>query len=154
MLPEITIYTDGASSGKADAPGGWAAILVFGDVERAVMGNEPKTTNQRMEMTAAIRGLQTLTRPCRVKLISDSAYLVNCFQQNWYRKWKRNGWKNAKNKPVSNRDLWEELISAVQKHEVTFVHVRGHAGHEYNERCDILAVEAKKNGSYAMAGIP
>lgn len=149
--PLVTIYTDGASSGKSDAPGGWACILVYGEHEQAIMGNDPKTTNQRMEMTAAIRGLQALTRPCRVRLVSDSAYLVNCFQQRWYQRWKKNGWKNAKQKPVSNRDLWEELLLATKRHEVLFVHVHGHAGHEYNERCDLLAVEAKKNGMYALA---
>lgn len=145
-LPEVTIYTDGASSGKADAPGGWAAILVYGATEHPIVGHEAKTTNQRMEMTAAIRGLQALKRPCKVQLISDSAYLVNCFQHHWHRKWVKNGWKNSKHKPVSNRDLWEELLIVAKKHEVVFVHVRGHAGHEYNERCDLLAVEAKKNG--------
>lgn len=151
-LPEVTIYTDGASSGKSDSPGGWAAILVYGSTEYVIMGHDPKTTNQRMEMLAAIRGLQALTRPCRVHLVSDSAYLVNCVQQHWHRKWKRNGWRNAKGKAVSNRDLWEELLLAIQKHEVTFEHVKGHAGHEYNERCDLLAVEAKKNGAYALEG--
>lgn len=110
------------------------------------MGSEAKTTNQRMEILAAIRGLQALTRPCRVHLVSDSAYLVNCFQQNWHRKWKKNGWKNSKHKSVANVDLWKELLLATQRHGVTFEHVKGHAGHEYNERCDLLAVEAKKNG--------
>lgn len=151
MPPNVIIYTDGASSGKADAPGGWACILVYGEHEQALVGNDPKTTNQRMEMAAAIRGLQALTRPCEVTVISDSAYLVNCMQKSWHKKWRKNGWKNAVNKPVANRDLWEELLAAVGKHNVTFQHVRGHAGHEYNEKCDLLAVEAKKAGIYAGA---
>lgn len=102
-----------------------------------------------MEITAAIRGLQALKRPCKVEVVSDSAYLVNCMQQSWWRKWYKNGWRNAKNKPVSNRDLWEELLAACKPHTVLFAHVRGHNGHEYNEKCDFLAVEAKKAGAYA-----
>lgn len=149
LLSEVTIYTDGASSGKSNAPGGWAAILVFHGAEHAVVGNDPKTTNQRMEITAAIRGLQALTRPCKVNVVSDSAYLVNCMTQQWYKKWRKNGWRNAQNKYVANRDLWEELIAVIEKHEVTFEHVRGHAGHDYNEKCDLLAVEAKRNGIYS-----
>lgn len=149
--PQVTIYTDGASSGKSEAPGGWAAILVYGSIEHTIMGFDPKTTNQRMEMTAAIRGLQALKRRCQVTVVSDSAYLVNCFQQHWHRKWARNGWKNAKQKPVSNRDLWEELIAIVRKHDVIFAHVHGHAGHKYNEMCDQIAVEAKKSGAHATA---
>lgn len=144
MLPRITIYTDGASSGKSDAPGGWSCILVFRGHEKALTGSDPKTTNQRMEMTAAIRGLQALTRPCEAMVISDSAYLVNCMQKGWHKKWRKNGWKNAKGKPVSNRDLWEELIAATARHKVIFVHVRGHNGHIMNERCDELAVMAKQ----------
>lgn len=151
MLPEVTIYTDGASSGKSEAPGGWACIFVYGEREHAITGNDPKTSNQRMEMTAVIRGLQSLTRPCRVLVVSDSAYVVNCIQQGWWRKWKRNGWKNAKNKRVANRDLWEELLKALEWHEAVFAHVKGHNGHEYNEKCDILAVEAKKAGAYASS---
>jgi len=149
-LSEVVIFTDGASSGKSDGPGGWACILVYGEHEHAITGNDPATTNQRMEMTAAIRGLQALKRPCKVTVVSDSAYLVNCMQQCWYEKWTKNGWKNAKGKPVVNKDVWEELLEAVSKHEVIFAHVHGHAGHEYNERCDFLAAGAKKNGAYAL----
>jgi ribonuclease HI len=151
VQPEVTIYTDGASSGKSGAPGGWCAILVYGEHEHAITGNDPSTTNQRMEMTAAIRGLQALKRPCRVSVVSDSAYLVNCIQQSWWRKWEKNGWKNAKGKAVSNRDLWEELLQAMERHDVIFAHVRGHNGHTYNEKCDLLAVEAKRAGVYAAA---
>lgn len=114
-------------------------------------GSNPSTTNQRMEMTAAIRGLQALTRPCKVQVVSDSAYLVNCMQQHWYRKWRKNRWRNAKNQRVRNKDLWEELLEITKEHEVTFAHVKGHNGHEHNERCDLLAVEAKKAGVYAGA---
>ena len=147
--PEVTIYTDGASAGKSGAPGGWCAILVYGEHEHAITGNDPFTTNQRMEVTAAIRGLQALKRPCKVTVVSDSAYLVNCMQQNWHEKWVKNGWKNAKNKAVSNRDLWEELLTAIKRHDTSFAHVRGHNGHIYNEKCDFLAVEAKKAGECA-----
>lgn len=143
---EVVIYVDGASSKNGDGPGGWAAILVFGDVEREFSGYDPKTTNQRMELTAVLMGLRQLTRACTVHVVSDSAYVVNCFRDRWYEKWEQNGWVNAKRRPVENQDLWRELLEEVAKHEVTFEHVRGHAGHEYNERCDVLAVAAKKNG--------
>ncbi len=141
----VEIYTDGACSGNP-GPGGWAGILIAGGKEKEVSGYEPSTTNNRMELTAAIKALEELTRPCRVKLYSDSAYLVNAFNQDWLENWKKNGWKNASKAPVSNADLWEELDSLNQLHDITWIKVKGHADNEYNNRCDELAVaEIKKN---------
>jgi ribonuclease HI len=136
--PEVVVYTDGACSGNP-GPGGWAAVLRYADHEREISGGEPHTTNQRMEMTAAVEALRALKRPCRVKLHSDSAYLVNCFQQRWYDNWMRNGWKSRNKTPVQNRDLWEELIRLSRVHEVDWIKVAGHSGDELNERCDRLA---------------
>jgi ribonuclease HI len=139
--PEVTIYTDGACSGNP-GPGGWAAVLRFGDSEREISGGEAHTTNQRMELRAAIEGLKALTRPCRVHLHSDSAYLVNCFRQRWYENWIRNSWMTRAKTPVGNRDLWEELIRLNEIHDVEWIKVAGHAGDPLNERCDVLARQA------------
>lgn len=140
-MKEVTIYTDGACSGNP-GPGGWAAILFYGEHRKELAGGEKETTNQRMELQAAIEGLQALKEPCRVKLYSDSAYLVNCFQQGWYKSWLKNGWKNAKGKPVENKDLWERLLALKNQHQVEFIKVKGHADDEWNNRCDQLAVAA------------
>jgi ribonuclease HI len=137
----VSLYTDGACSGNP-GPGGWAAILVYGEHEKALSGGEKDTTNQRMEIAAVVEGLKALTRPCHVKVYSDSAYVVNAFHQQWYVAWKRNGWRNSKNEPVKNRELWEALLTEVAKHKVEFCKVKGHSGHQYNERCDALAREA------------
>lgn len=134
----MIIYTDGACSGNPGI-GGWAAILRWGEHVREITGGELNTTNQRMELTAAIEGLAALKRPCRVKLHSDSAYLVNAFKQRWFDRWRLNGWLNAKKEPVENQDLWERLLSLTEKHEVEFVKVKGHADDELNNRCDELA---------------
>ncbi|MFQ5628770.1 MAG: ribonuclease HI [bacterium] len=139
-LKKVEIYTDGACSGNP-GPGGWAVILKFGDNDKELAGYEPNTTNNRMEITAVIKGLQALKLPCEVDVYSDSAYLVNCFQQGWIEKWKRNGWKTSGKKLVQNIDLWQTLDSLKNEHKVTFHKVQGHAGHEYNERADALAVE-------------
>jgi ribonuclease HI len=136
--PLVTIHTDGACSGNP-GPGGWAAILRYESHEREISGGEPHTTNQRMELRAAIEGLCALGRPCRVRLHSDSAYLVNCFQQRWYENWRANGWKTRKKTPVENRDLWEELVRLAGVHDVSWIKVAGHAGDPLNERCDALA---------------
>lgn len=144
--PEVTIYTDGACSGNP-GPGGYGAVLVHGDFLREISGGDPNTTNQRMELRAAIEALQALRKPCRVRLHSDSAYLVNCFQQRWYENWIRNGWKNRSKKPVENRDLWEELLRLASVHEVEWVKVAGHAGDPMNERCDVLARKAAKEAA-------
>jgi ribonuclease HI len=142
-MDQVTIYTDGACSGNP-GPGGWAAILIAGKHEREISGGAKNTTNNRMELTAAIEALRALKRPCRVTLYSDSAYLVNTFRQGWLSAWKRNGWKRGpnKNEPVLNQDLWEELDRLQNQHEMAWEKIQGHAGHKYNERVDQLAVGA------------
>lgn len=150
----VTIYTDGSSS-PADKSGGWAALLIANGREKEVAGWEVDTTNQRMELMAAIGGLSALKqkRRWKVKLYSDSAYLVNCFLQEWYVKWRANGWLNYRNKPVANRELWETLESLVVLYDVEFIHVKGHAGHPVNERVDRLASEARRFGVDAISTI-
>lgn len=135
---EVTVYTDGACS-KNPGPGGWAAVLKFGEHIREVSGGERQTTNQRMEIQAVVEALQALKESCHVKIHSDSAYVVNCIKQKWYVNWQKNGWRNSKGDPVQNKDLWEALLSAMQRHRVEFVKVKGHAGVAWNERCDELA---------------
>jgi ribonuclease HI len=137
----VEIYTDGACSGNP-GPGGWAAVLRYGDHVKEISGGERETTNQRMELTAVLNGLRCLKEPCEVTVFSDSAYVINCFRQRWYLTWRRNGWKNSKGEPVQNRDLWERLLSEVERHRVRFEKVKGHAGVALNERCDQLAREA------------
>jgi ribonuclease HI len=140
MSDRVTIYTDGACSGNP-GPGGWAAILRFGDVERELSGGEPLTTNNRMEMKAAIEGLNALKRPCRVDLFTDSQYLMQGMT-SWMKAWKQRGWKTADNKPVKNAELWRALDEAAARHDVTWHWVRGHAEDEMNNRVDALAVAA------------
>jgi ribonuclease HI len=140
-LREVTIYTDGACSGNP-GPGGWGAILLTGAHRREVSGYAPVTTNNRMEIMAAIGAIQSLKVPCSVKLHSDSAYLVNAFRQNWLGNWQRNGWLNSKKDPVENQDLWRELLQVVRQHEVEWLKVKGHADNPYNNRCDELARNA------------
>jgi ribonuclease HI len=138
----IVIYCDGACSGNQFTrnKGGWGAVLRYGDHVREISGGERDTTNQRMELTACISALEILKkRPLRVDVYSDSAYLVSCIRQGWYRKWQLNGWRNAAKKPVENRDLWERLIALLGSHEVAFHKVEGHHGVELNERADALA---------------
>ena len=133
----VTIHTDGACSGNP-GPGGWGAILRTGGVEKELSGGETLTTNNRMELTAAIMALETLKRPCVVKLYTDSAYLKDGIGK-WIHGWKRNGWKTADKKPVKNVDLWQRLDAAIARHEVHWHWVKGHAGHAENERADELA---------------
>lgn len=135
---EVIVYTDGACSGNP-GPGGWGAVLMFGDAVKEISGGEPRTTNNRMELTAAVRALEMLKEPVRVRLHTDSAYMVNCFHEAWYERWERNGWKNSKKEPVENRDLWERLISQTRLHHVEFVKVKGHSTDKWNNRCDELA---------------
>jgi ribonuclease HI len=143
-LPAVDIYTDGACSGNP-GPGGWAGILIANGSEKIVSGSDPATTNNRMELTAAIEALKALKKPCRVRLFSDSAYLVSAFNLGWLRNWQRNGWRNAANDPVSNPDLWQALLQASAPHMIEWVKVKGHTDNEYNNRCDKLAVaEIKK----------
>ena len=138
---QVQIYTDGACSGNP-GPGGWGAILVFGPHRKEMNGYMAGTTNNRMELFAAISALGALKEPCDVKLYSDSNYLVQAFQDHWIDGWKKRGWKTANKQPVKNRDLWERLLAAKSKHKVEFIWVKGHAGHELNERCDELATTA------------
>ena len=136
-MDEVVIYTDGACSGNP-GPGGWGAILTAGGREREICGGEPTSTNNRMEMTAAIRALDALKRPCRVQLHTDSQYLRQGITE-WIAGWKARGWKTADRKPVKNEDLWRELDAARARHEVSWRWVKGHAGHPMNERADALA---------------
>ncbi|RKN71270.1 ribonuclease HI [Paenibacillus ginsengarvi] len=142
-MKDVTIYTDGACSGNP-GPGGWGAILFYGGNRKEMSGGEKHTTNNRMELVAAIEALGVLKEPCQVKLHSDSAYLVNCFQQGWFRGWMRNGWKNSKGQPVENQDLWKSLLQLMDKHRVEYVKVKGHSDNEFNNHCDLLAREAIK----------
>lgn len=137
----VEIYTDGACSGNP-GPGGWAAVLIYGEKRKELSGCEPATTNNRMELTAAIRALAALTRRCEVHLYSDSAYLVNAFNEGWLDRWQANGWRNKAKDPVENQDLWQELLALAREHKVSWRKVAGHAGHQLNERCDQLAREA------------
>lgn len=139
-LTAVTIYTDGACSGNP-GPGGWAAIIRAMDVEKELSGFEPDTTNNRMELTAALKALQSLNRSCRVDLYSDSAYLVSAFNEGWIENWRRSGWKNAARMPVANRDLWEGLWEEHERHDITWRKVKGHADNEFNNRCDKMAVD-------------
>lgn len=137
-MKQVTLYTDGACRGNP-GPGGWGAILVYGGREKALSGGERNTTNNRMELSAAIAGLSALKEPCEVELYSDSKYLVDAVTLGWLEGWRRRGWKRGKNAPVLNPDLWESLYSLLHIHSVTFHWVKGHDGHAYNERCDALA---------------
>jgi len=136
-MDEVVIYTDGACSGNP-GPGGWGALLQFGGHERELKGGEPGTTNNRMEMLAAIAALEALKRPCLVNLYTDSVYLRDGITK-WIVNWKRNGWKTAARKPVKNVDLWQRLEAAIERHQITWHWVKGHAGHPGNEAADALA---------------
>lgn len=137
-MKTVIIYTDGACSGNP-GPGGWGCLLLYGEEKRELCGGEPLTTNQRMELQAAIAALQALKQPCQVQLYSDSAYLVNAFRQKWLEKWQKNGWKNSKKEPVVNQDQWQELLRLTAIHQIEWLKVKGHHGDQYNERCDELA---------------
>ena len=145
---EVLLVPDGAVSGNP-GPGGWAVVLVKGAHRRELSGGETLTTNNRMELQAVIEGLRALTRPCRVRVQSDSAYVVNAHRQGWLRTWQRNGWRTSARKPVENQDLWQELLAAEEPHEITWELVKGHAGHELNERADVLAVLARERAAGA-----
>ena len=139
MNDRVVVFTDGACSGNP-GPGGWGAILRLGDRARELSGGEAQTTNNRMELSAAIAALEALTRPCRVELHTDSRYLRDGVT-SWIHGWKRNGWRTADKKPVKNEDLWRRLDAAASRHQVDWRWVRGHAGHALNERADALARE-------------
>ena len=136
-MKEISLYTDGACRGNP-GKGGWGAILVWGSYEKELSGGERETTNNRMELTAAIAGLEALRERCSVTLYSDSKYIVDAFNEGWIYGWREKGWRRGKEE-LKNPDLWARLYELVSEHEVTFVWVKGHNGHSYNERCDALA---------------
>lgn len=140
----VEIFSDGACSGNP-GPGGWGTILRFGRQEKELSGFDPETTNNRMELTGAIAGLEALKRPCRVQLTTDSEYVKKGMTE-WIDGWVKRGWKNSQKKPVANRDLWERLLELTEKHQVEWHWVRGHDGHEENERCDALARAAIEEG--------
>ena len=141
--PHVNIYTDGACSPNPGT-GGWGAVLMTGQARKELSGAEADSTNNRMELTAAIRALEALKKPCRVDLFTDSEYVKNAFTEGWLAKWELNGWKNATKKPVKNDDLWRELLELSQKHQITWHWVRGHASNPNNNRCDELAVAARE----------
>ena len=144
FMKEVTIYTDGACSGNP-GPGGWGAILMYGENYKEISGNEKETTNNKMELQAVIEALKLIKYPCKVTIYSDSAYVVNAFKQKWVDNWIKNNWKTADKKEVKNIERWKELIELLNNHDYTFIKVKGHSDNEYNNRCDELATtEIKK----------
>ena len=146
-MGKVQIYTDGAARGNPDGPGGYGAVLQYVDRqgvlhEKELSAGYVRTTNNRMELMAAIAGLEALNRPCQVELFSDSKYLTDAFNQKWIDSWVKNGWKRGKSGPVKNIDLWKRLLQAKEPHNVSFHWVKGHDGHPQNERCDQLATAA------------
>jgi ribonuclease HI len=139
-MTDVEIATDGACKGNP-GPGGWGAVLRFGGAEKELSGGDPNTTNNRMELTAAIEALNALVRPCSVKLSTDSRYVMDGLTK-WVAGWKRNGWRTADKKPVKNAELWHALIAAAERHQIEWIWVKGHAGHPDNERADRLASDA------------
>lgn len=137
-MKHVDIYTDGACRGNPGR-GGWGAILVYGGKEKEMSGGEKLTTNNRMELTAAIEALGALKEPCEVTLYSDSTYLVNSINKGWLKNWQMKNFRKSAKEEVPNKDLWIKIVALIEKHEITFVWVRGHNGHDYNERCDGLA---------------
>ena len=137
-MKEVTIYTDGACSGNP-GPGGWGAVLMYGEHRKEISGGDAHTTNNRMELTGPIEALELLKQPCKVRLYSDSAYLVNAFNQHWIANWQRNGWQTSQKKPVESKELWQRLLELCRTHEVEFIKVKGHADNAENNRCDELA---------------
>ncbi|MBE6798512.1 MAG: ribonuclease HI [Ruminococcaceae bacterium] len=148
-MKNVEIFTDGSCSGNP-GPGGWGAVLRYGDKEKEMSGGEQHTTNNRMELTACIRALSALKEPCRVSLTTDSQYVVNSITMGWAESWRQNGWRKADKKPAINPDLWGELLDLLKIHEVTFNWIKGHAGHPENERCDRLAVSETEKFSKAQ----
>ncbi len=138
IMKQVEVYTDGACSGNP-GPGGWGAVLRYGVAEKELAGYQPETTNNRMELTAAIQGLEALKEPCQVELYTDSQYLSKAITQGWLQGWKKNGWKKSDKKPVLNVDLWQALDVQLARHQVAIHWVKGHADNAYNNRCDALA---------------
>ena len=144
-MKAIEIYTDGACSGNP-GPGGWGVVLLYQGNKKELAGYQPETTNNRMELFAAIQGLAALREPCEVTLYSDSSYLINAFEKHWLDNWQRRGWVTSSKQPVLNQDLWQRLLSLTKLHSVRFVKVKGHSDNAYNNRCDEMAVAAIRNG--------
>ena len=138
-MKTVTLYTDGACSGNP-GPGGWGAILAYRGAEKELSGGEKETTNNRMELTAVIRGLEALKEPCIVELYSDSKYVIDALEKGWAESWRKNGWKKADKKPALNPDLWQRLLELTAQHTVVYHWVKGHADNPKNNRCDELAV--------------
>lgn len=143
MKKTVYIFTDGACSGNP-GPGGWGAILRYGEFEKELSGAEAMTTNNRMELTAVISALEALKEPCHVVLTTDSKYVCDAMLKGWAWGWKKKGWKRSSGEPALNPDLWDKLLTLSVKHDIEFIWVKGHAGHPENERCDSLAVSAYK----------
>ncbi|MBQ3018514.1 MAG: ribonuclease HI [Clostridia bacterium] len=137
-MKHIDIYTDGSCRCNP-GPGGWGAVLVYKGVEKEISGGEASTTNNRMELTAVIKALQALKEPCDITLTSDSKYVIDAITNGWAESWRQNNWRKADRSHALNPDLWEILLDEIKKHEITYVWVKGHAGHPYNERCDKMA---------------
>jgi ribonuclease HI len=143
-MKQVTIYTDGACSGNP-GPGGWGAVLMYGDYKKEISGGEANTTNNRMELTAVIRALSLLKEPCQVAFYSDSKYVIDALEKGWAWGWKKRGWVKSDKKPAQNPDLWEELLALTQRHKLVYHWVKGHDTNPWNNRCDELAVaESKK----------
>lgn len=142
-MKSIEIYTDGACSGNP-GPGGWGTVLIYGEHRKELSGYDPETTNNRMELTAAIKALQALLEPCNIRLHTDSSYLCKAFSEHWIEGWQRNGWKTASKKPVENQDLWQTLLACAKPHNITWIKVKGHSNNVLNNRCDELATTAIK----------
>ncbi len=148
-LKKVEIFTDGACLGNP-GPGGWGAILRYNGREKEISGGDASTTNNRMELSAVIEALSLLKEPCCVTLCSDSKYVCDAISKGWAKKWRSNGWKRSGNSPALNIDLWEKLLPLVDKHSLSIVWVKGHAGHPENERCDELAVQAATKAKSAI----
>ncbi len=143
-IKHVTIYTDGGCAPTNPGPGGYGIVLVYGERRRELSGGYRLTTNNRMELIGAIRSLETLKEPCRVDLFSDSQYVVNGIMKGWARQWQSNGWRRSNKEPAENTDLWEQLLKLCEKHKVRFEWIRGHSGHQENERCDQLAAQGRE----------
>ena len=140
-MKKVDIYTDGSCKFNP-GPGGWGAILVYKGREKELSGGEAVTTNNRMELTAVIRALSALKEPCEVTLCSDSKYVIDSLEKGWAESWREHGWKKSDKSPALNTDLWEQLLSEVSRHEMSYIWIKGHDGHPYNERCDTMAQNA------------
>jgi len=142
-MKEVILYTDGACSGNP-GPGGWGALLIWNGTEKELYGGEANTTNNRMEMMAIIEGIRALREKCHVKIHSDSALIINAFNQHWITNWQKSGWRKSNKKPVENQDLWKEMLRVMAPHKVDWIKVKGHSTNELNNRVDRIAVAASK----------